>query len=110
MESKKYRELRKSYPEYVSKEQLRIICRISKRSAKYLLDNGIIPCEDTKKKTRRYRVALKDIIAYLVELDNTGNKKIPFGAVSSRSRKEQLPKTSYAQAIMQGQEDDVRRY
>jgi LPXTG-site transpeptidase (sortase) family protein len=35
MQNEKYRELRKRYPLYVSKEQLYVICRISKRSAKY---------------------------------------------------------------------------
>jgi len=110
MEDEKYKELRKRYPRYVSKEQLYVICRISKRSAKYLLDNGIIPCEDTGKKTRRYRVALKDIIAYLKKRDSTGNTLIPFGAASSKSKKAKGPKTSYAQVILLGQESEVRRY
>jgi len=110
MEEDKYRELRKRYPKYVSKEQLYVICRISKRSAKYLLDNGIIPCEDTGKKTRRYRVALKDIIAYLKKRDNTGKTLIPHGEVSSKNKKASSPRTSYAQAILLGQEDEVRRY
>lgn len=108
MEDEKYKELRKRYPKYVSKEQLYVICRISKRTAKYLLDSGIIPCEDTGKKTRRYRVALKDIIAYLKKRDSTGNTQVPHGSVSSRKIKG--PRTCYAQAIMLGQEEEVRRY
>lgn len=110
MEDEKYSELLKRYPPYVSKEQLYVICRISKRSAKYLLDNGIIPCVDTGKKTRRYRVALKDIIAYLKKRDNTGNTQIPYGMTSSKSRKAKGPKTSYAQAILLGEEAEVRSY
>jgi len=113
MEDNKYTQLRKRYPRYVSKEQLYVICRISKRSAKYLLDNGIIPCEDTGKKTHRYRVALKDIIAYLKKRDETGNTQIPYGEASNSYRKPkspQTPRTSYSQAILLGQEDEVRRY
>jgi hypothetical protein len=109
MEDKKYRELRKRYPDYVSKEQLYIICRISKQSAKYLLDNGIIPCEDTGKKTRRYRVALKDIIAYLKKRDVSGNTMIPYGAAGGKPQ-QKGPKTSFAQEILLGREDEVRRY
>jgi hypothetical protein len=109
MEDKKYRELRKRYPDYVSKDQLYRICHVSKRSAKYLLDNGIIPCEDTGKKTRRYRVALKDIIAYLKKRDVFGNTMIPYGAAGGKPQRKG-PKTSYAQAIVLGREDKVRRY
>ena len=110
MEEDKYRELRKRYPKYVSKEQLRIICRIAKRTAKYLLDNGIIPCEDTGKKTRRYRIALKDIIAYMQQRDNTGNSLVPHGEASSKQKRASGKKESYMQAILLGQEDEVRQY
>lgn len=61
----KYSELRKQYPAYVTKEQLWKIAGICKEHAKWLLDEGIIPCENTGKKTRKYRIALKDIIKYL---------------------------------------------
>ena len=40
--------------EIITKEQLYKILHISKRRAKFLLDNGYIPCIDTGKKTRRY--------------------------------------------------------
>lgn len=38
---------------------------ISKRKAKYMLDNGIIPCTDTKKKTHRYLIKKSDVIAFV---------------------------------------------
>jgi len=110
MEEAKYRELRKYYPKYVSKEQLRIICQISKRSAKYLLDNGVIPCEDSGKKTRCYRIALKDIIAYMKKCDKTGNSLIPRGEVSSKYKKVSDSKIFNTQKIIFGQENEVRRY
>jgi hypothetical protein len=107
----KYQELRKRYPETVSKDQLYVICRIAKRTAKYLLDNGIIPCVDTGKKTRRYRIQLEDIITYLKERESSGNSRVPRGAVSSR--KSNMPKGSrftFAQEIQRGQENEVREY
>jgi len=107
MEDKEYEALRKRYPQYVSKEQLFIICRISKRSAKYLLDNGIIPCEDTGKKTWRYKVALEDIITYLKRRDETGDTQIPYGGAGSGRKK---IKALFPKAIIHGREDEVRRY
>ena len=49
-----YNELRKEYPEVVSTSQIIKICHIGKRNATYLLQNNIIPCEDSGKKSRRY--------------------------------------------------------
>ena len=51
--------------EYVTQEQVRQMLHISKRKAKYLLDNGIIPCVNTGKKTRQYRVKVSDIEYYM---------------------------------------------
>lgn len=47
-----YKMLLIEYPEVVSKEQLCQICHISKRKAAWLLENGLIPCSDTGKKTK----------------------------------------------------------
>ena len=33
----------------------------------WLLENGAIPCEDSGKKTRRFRIKLEDIINFLVQ-------------------------------------------
>ena len=65
-----YSELRSQYPEFVSGDQLYRICHICKRKAKWLLDNGVIPFEDTGKKTHRYRIRLDDVIHYLNTKDN----------------------------------------
>lgn len=101
-----YAQIRKRYPPQISKDQLYVICRISKRSAKYLLDNGIIPCINTGKKTHRYKIDIEDVIAYLKKRKKKGTM-IPRGAVSSRSKG---PRVSYSSTILQGQEDEVRRY
>lgn len=51
--------------EYATQEQVCKMLHISKRKAKYLLDNGIIPCINTGKKTRQYLVKVSDIEYYM---------------------------------------------
>ena len=63
--SKRYHHLLQEYPGTVTKEQFYKICHISKHTAQYLLSSGIVPCEDTGKKTRRYTIKIIDIIKYL---------------------------------------------
>ena len=58
----KYRYLLNQYPETVQKEQFRIICHISKRTARYLLQSGLVPCVQSGKKTRNYTIKMKDIV------------------------------------------------
>jgi DNA-binding transcriptional MerR regulator len=102
-----YDELRARYPKYISKDQLYRICRIAKRTAKYLLDNGIIPCTDTGKRTRRYKVALEDIIAYMKKREKHGSQ-VPCGAVNSKPSK--APKISFSQVLSTESMEDLRRY
>ena len=64
-----YQYLREQYPEIITKDQLYRICRISKRKALWLLENGVIPCEDSGKKTRRFRIKLEDVIDFLERRD-----------------------------------------
>lgn len=60
-----YDALLKQYPEYVSKEQLRLIAHVSKQTARYYLRCGLIPCADNGKKTRNFQIKMTDIIAFL---------------------------------------------
>lgn len=46
-------------------EDMYKMLHISKRKAKYMLDNGIIPCTDTKKKTHRYLIKKSDVINFI---------------------------------------------
>lgn len=57
--------IKATYPKIVTKDQVYRICHISKKTALYLLESGLIPCEDSGKKTRRFRVKLEDVITYL---------------------------------------------
>lgn len=62
------------YPEYVTKDQFYRICHISKNTARYYLENGVIPCIDSGKKTRRYKIAIKDIVLFLEDRDKNPEK------------------------------------
>lgn len=53
------------YPAVITMDQMYRICHISKRKAKWLLENGVIPCQDSGKKTRRFRINTIDVIYYL---------------------------------------------
>ncbi len=66
---KQYETLRKQYPEMISKDQFYRIAHISKATALYLLQSGLVPCKDSGKKTRRYTIRMDDVIIYLIDRD-----------------------------------------
>lgn len=82
---KDYSDLRQKYPAVISSEQLSKICHISKRKAKWLLENGIIPCVDTGKKTWRFQISIEAVIDYLAKRDaNSLTIAAPPGIFSSK--------------------------
>ena len=108
---KKYEKLKEQYPEHISLEQLRLICRISKRSACYLLENGIIPAIDTGRTTWRWQIAIEDVIDYLRLREKSGSM-IPTEAVNSRKNKKYATgsRNSFAKIVTSGQEQMVANY
>ncbi len=54
-------------PDVITKEQLQVLCHISKSTALYLLQSGKIPCMYTGKKTRCYKILKMDVIAYMAD-------------------------------------------
>ena len=60
-----YQEILAEYPATITKEQLCKLCHISKQSARYLLESGVIPCRNNEKKTRKYMIETKDAVAFL---------------------------------------------
>ena len=64
-----YSYLRREYPETISMDQLYRICHISKRKARWLLEHGVIPCQDSGKQTRRFSIRLEDVICFLEQRD-----------------------------------------
>ncbi len=69
-----YNFLINKYPEYVTKDQFYRICHISKKTALYYLEKGFIPCIDSGKKTRRYKIAIKDIVFFLEDRSQNPEK------------------------------------
>ncbi len=61
----KYQLLYRLYPPVITKDQFYRICNISKKTAAHLLDNGLVPCISSGKKTRKYKIKLDDVIEYL---------------------------------------------
>lgn len=61
----KYAHLLEEYPKVITKDQFYRICNISKKTAKHLLDNKLVPCIDSGKKTRKYKIKMTDVIIYL---------------------------------------------
>lgn len=108
---KKYENLKKQYPEYISLDQLHRICHIAKRSARYLVENGIIPATDTGRTTWRWKIAIDDVIAYLQQRDKSGSM-IPTGAVNSKKPKSYSTgsQSSFTQFVVPGQEKMVVEY
>ena len=104
---KKYEKLRTQYPAYISLDQLRIICKIAKRTARYLVENNIIPSIDTGRKTWRYKISIDDVITYLSQRKKLGSR-IPVGATSSR--KDVKHRKSFSQVVAPGQEKEVVEY
>lgn len=109
MSESKYNALRETYPQYISKGQLREICKISLLSALYLIENGIIPAIDTGKKTWRYKISLDDVIAYLEKRETHGSM-IPIGAATSTDKNVISPSKSFSSLIARGMEKQIRAY
>ena len=79
-----YSYIKDQYPDRVSLEQLCRICHFSKRKGKWLLEHRIIPCTDSKKKTKRFLVKADDVITYLSnEAAGDSVTIIPSGIFSS---------------------------
>lgn len=78
-------EIRRNYPDTLSLEDVRCILHISKRKAAWMLQNGIIKCEISPKRTKQYKVQLEDLFAYLdkVERDDM-SIQIPIGIFNAK--------------------------
>ena len=62
------------YPDIMNKEQMYKVCGISKSTARYLLESGIIPCTDTGKKTHRFLIKKDDVIKYMKDRERCPDK------------------------------------
>ena len=60
-----YQYILEQYPIYMTKDQMYRICHISKKTCLFLLESGLVPCLDSGKKTRRFKIKTTDVISYL---------------------------------------------
>ena len=108
-----YEVLKNRYADFLSLDDLYKVCKISKKSARYLVEHGIIPATDTGKKTWRYKIAVDDVITYLKQREKFGSM-IPPGAVSSRQKHRNgaaaSSRKSFSQIVTEGQESEVAEY
>ena len=89
-----FAKIKANYPEKIGLEQMRVICHISKKTARYLLTSGLVPCIDTGKKTRQYIINTKDVITYLKKRQSQPEKfSAPTGYYSASWNKGGKPKT-----------------
>lgn len=102
-----YREILDQYPPVITLDQMYRICHFSKRKAKWYLENGLIPCQDSGKKTRRFKINTTDVVAFLINLEKRPRKyQTPYGIFTNR----QYSKPSKAQEIRKIQKTDYRNY
>lgn len=52
-------------PEVIGKVDFCKICKVSPRTALFLLKSGLVPCETSGKKTRCYKIKKSDVQEYL---------------------------------------------
>ena len=94
-------EIRNNYPEILSLENIRCILRISKRKASWMLQNGIIKCENNGKKTRQYKVTLDDLFEYLDRLEQANpSVALPVGRFTSRKQNSESKEMSQMHSVM----------
>ena len=94
-------------PGIITKEQLYKLLHISKRKAKWMLDEGIIPCQNRGTKTHTYLIRMEDVRIYLARPDAERQRELPTGQfnahpVRSRRKCENLPQRE----LREGETDD----
>ena len=63
-------------PNVISKEQLRIVGHMSKRTATYLLESKLIPAIHKRQKTRSYYIKKQDVIEFFEDIQRNPDKYI----------------------------------
>ena len=95
------KEIRSTYPEILSLENIRCILRISKRKAAWMLQHGIIKCEIGEKQTRQYRIKMDDLFEYLDKFEQ-GDPSVltPIGRFNAKKVKKPRPPQEVLPSIM----------
>ena len=102
-----YEYLRMQFPAQISLNQMTKLCKISRRSAIYLLKHKIVPCKKKKiDKYWSYKIDREDAIYYLKQRTIKGSM-IPRGAVNNKpSKRPTKPK----RPTIVGTHQEIKRY
>lgn len=103
-------EIKHNYPNILSLENIRCILHISKRKAAWMLQHGIIKCEISEKKTKQYRVKMKDLFDYLDKYEQ-GDPSVltPIGKFNAKkTKKPKVPKEVLPSIMFVKPPDDFR--
>ena len=88
-------------PDTFSLEDLRVICHISKRTARYYLRAGLIPCEISDKKTHCYKIRKEDLLDALKEYQKQPCKfAIPKALNDEKRQRQEALKMMVEQRIL----------
>lgn len=94
---------RATVPDYITKEQVRLICHCSKRTALYYLKSGKFPCVYSGKKTRCYKIRKEDLIAFIEDPEKSPEYyTVPdgwYGSTGATIRR-QLPAKSVSRRVL----------
>lgn len=89
-------ELLKTYTSPLSLENVRVILRISKRKAAWLLQNNYIKCVVHEKKTRNYEIRIEDLLDYIDKVEKLDPSiNIPSGLFSSATSRTHQDKPKF---------------
>lgn len=95
-------------PDEITKEQLYKLLHVSKRKAKWMLDEGIIPCVNRGTKTHTYLIRMEDVQIYLERSDVERRKEIPTGHFNAKPAKSHRKRETLPQISLR--EEDRRAY
>ena len=103
-------EIRSNYPEILSLENIRCILGFSKRKVSWMLQNGVIKCKNSGKKTKQYRVRMRDLFEYLDKLEQ-GDPSVltPVGRFNTKEpKKPRVPQEVLPSIMFAKPPDDFR--
>ena len=103
-------EIRSNYPETLSLENIRCILGFSKRKVSWMLQNGVIKCKNSGKKTKQYRVRKHDLFEYLDKLEQ-GDPSVltPVGRFNTKEpKKPRVPQEVLPSIMFAKPPDDFR--
>ena len=113
MNENRHASLINQYDDFLSLDEVSRVCKISKKSARYLVEHGIIPAINTGNATWKYKIAIVDVITYLYRREKEGSM-IPTGAVSSRQRSKNSiynsNRKSFSKMVESGKEHEIAEY